>query len=319
MFWAKPKHPSNFYLGLLLGALSIRIGKSTFLFFNEGLSKSILQFGLTACFLIGPSLYLYIRSKVTTQSLRMPLFLIGLMITAFLIFGYYYSYEGFTDLWRNKIVRAIYYQWVLFIGLAGLLMRKIFKQALSDQSQLGKSEIMMINIWVGVFLIWLAYFTSHYTSYIVGAVSFSFILYLSIILFFVKTNRKEIPTLPKKKYANKRIPDLEAQQILRQVEALMQNEQLHRDSNLSLNKLATKLNISPHLLSQLLNDNLEKSFTQYINEYRIEEAKQMLINNGNLKIQTIAEMCGFNSNSTFYAAFKKINHTTPAEFVKMNK
>lgn len=317
LFWAKPKHPSNVYLGLLLGALSIRIGKSTFLFFNQGISKSFLQFGLTACFLIGPALYLFIRSRIEMKSNRLPKLLIGLMVFAFLVFGYFYTYESNPDFWRFKVVRSIYYQWIGFILLAGYLMKDTFQALLTKGKKLSSTQFMMLNIWIGVFLIWLAYFTSSYTSYIVGAVSFSFILYLSIVLIVV--NNRKNSSIKKEKYANKKIPVSEAETLLSQIETLMQEDQLFKDSNLSLNKLAGHLNIRPHLLSQLLNDNLEKSFTQFLNEYRIEEAKKMLIDNQNLKIQAIAEICGFNSNSTFYTAFKKITHTTPAEFIKRAK
>ncbi|WP_374108005.1 helix-turn-helix domain-containing protein [Tenacibaculum aquimarinum] len=79
---------------------------------------------------------------------------------------------------------------------------------------------------------------------------------------------------------------------------------------------AKKLNIRPQLLSQFLNNNLSKSFSQFINEYRIEEAKHLLKTHPNLKIEIIAEKCGFNSNSTFYTAFKKVTSTTPAKYIR---
>ena len=80
--------------------------------------------------------------------------------------------------------------------------------------------------------------------------------------------------------------------------------------------LAKALHIRPQLLSQLLNNNLNKSFSNFINEYRIEEAKRLLLEDSNLKIEVIAENCGFNSNSAFYTAFKKVTNTTPAKYLK---
>ena len=59
-----------------------------------------------------------------------------------------------------------------------------------------------------------------------------------------------------------------------------------------------------------------KNFSLFINEYRIEEAKRILDSKSKLKIEVIAEMCGFNSNSTFYSVFKKITNTTPAKYSK---
>lgn len=315
-----PRHKSNTYLGLLLLMLSIRIGKSTFLFFNSGLSKSILQFGLTACFLIGPFLFLYVRSKLGKDKARWPLYLLGILSAAFLIFGYNYSYESHPDLWRRHVIKGVIYnQWLVFIIMSGYLLKDVFKNLFDRNKKLSTDHFLMVNVFIGVSFIWLAYYTSSYTSYIVGALSFSFILYLSIFTIYIKNKKtkSEIDEKPKKvKYANKKIPGAEAISLLSQIEELMIQEKIYTDSTLNLNKLSNLLNIRSHTLSQLLNDNLEKSFSQFINEYRIEEAKRMLLDNEHLKIQAIAEICGFNSNSTFYTAFKKVTGTTPAEFVK---
>ena len=141
-------------------------------------------------------------------------------------------------------------------------------------------------------------------------------LYASVFVLLAYRNKKEItPASTKPKYANKKIEASEATQLLHKIEHLMAYEKLYTDPNLSLSKLAKKLTISPHLLSQLLNDNLNKSFMQFINEYRIEEAKRMLKTNQNLKMEIIAENCGFNSNSTFYTVFKKFTNTTPAKYL----
>ena len=67
---------------------------------------------------------------------------------------------------------------------------------------------------------------------------------------------------------------------------------------------------------KLINDNLHKNFTDYINEYRIEEAKQLIQDNSLYTIEAIGNQSGFNSKSAFYKAFKKITNTTPAKFKK---
>lgn len=52
----------------------------------------------------------------------------------------------------------------------------------------------------------------------------------------------------------------------------MNTEELYKNPNLKLSDVASRMNISAHQLSQLLNDNLGKSFSTYINEYRIDDA-----------------------------------------------
>ena len=74
------------------------------------------------------------------------------------------------------------------------------------------------------------------------------------------------------------------------------------------------MNISSHELSRLINENLNSSFTEFINEYRVEEAKQLIAINANYTIEAIGNQSGFNSKSAFYKAFKTYTGTTPAKF-----
>ena len=78
--------------------------------------------------------------------------------------------------------------------------------------------------------------------------------------------------------------------------------------------LAQKLNILPHTLSQLINENLGKNFSSFLNEYRIEAAKKMMQTHSYFSLDAIASECGFNSKSTFYSSFKKSTGTTPSKF-----
>jgi len=83
---------------------------------------------------------------------------------------------------------------------------------------------------------------------------------------------------------------------------------------MTMPKMAKRLAITTPKFSQLLNDNLNKSFSVFINEYRIEAAKKLLSSENPPKMDEIAEQCGFNSLSTFYSAFKKVTSSTPAKY-----
>src|ERR1041385_6999687 len=63
LFFTAKKNLSDYFLGALLIALSIRIGKSVAYFFDYNLSRTILQFGLTACLFIGPFLYFFVKTE----------------------------------------------------------------------------------------------------------------------------------------------------------------------------------------------------------------------------------------------------------------
>lgn len=320
LFFAQPKHLSNRFLGALLLMLSMRIGKSVFYFFNPELAKIYLQYGLYACFMIGPFLYLYVRSNTNQPPLRsywkiwLPVLFIGMVI-----FGFYYPYQEYINVWRRTIYRVINYEWLFFIGLSAYALRDTFRSIFIKKEPLDYAKTWLLSVFFGVFIIWLAYYTSRYTSYIVGALSFSFVTYLLGFLLVARKRRKAITPTEKAKYANRKIATAEANQLLQKIQHLMEKEELYKNSNLTLPLLAKQLHISPHLLSQLVNDNLQKRFTQFINEYRIREAQSQLRSATPLTMEALAEHCGFNSTSTFYSAFKKATNTTPARYLDENR
>lgn len=88
--------------------------------------------------------------------------------------------------------------------------------------------------------------------------------------------------------------------------------------NLGLESLASELNISTSFLSMLINKFSGQHFTDYINKFRIEQAKELLLNKEyqNYTIMSIGLESGFNSKSTFYSAFKKHVGSTPIQFKK---
>jgi YesN/AraC family two-component response regulator len=92
---------------------------------------------------------------------------------------------------------------------------------------------------------------------------------------------------------------------------------LYLKPNFSLEEAAKEMNVSKHVLSQYLNVMLGKSFTNLINEYRIEKAKELLEIESNLTVEGIGYDSGFSSKSTFFSTFKKITGKTPNEYQKM--
>jgi AraC-like DNA-binding protein len=80
--------------------------------------------------------------------------------------------------------------------------------------------------------------------------------------------------------------------------------------------LADKLDISPLHLSQVINENLGKSYFDFVNEYRVQETKKVLTSPEaeRFSILGIALDAGFNSKSAFYTAFKKHAGMTPTQF-----
>jgi YesN/AraC family two-component response regulator len=93
------------------------------------------------------------------------------------------------------------------------------------------------------------------------------------------------------------------------------------DPDITLEKLAESLNILPRDLSSLINRHFGINFYEFINRYRIEEAKQMLTSD-NYKATTITEIyleVGFNSKSVFYTFFKKLEGITPSQYRQVDQ
>ncbi|WP_077404794.1 helix-turn-helix domain-containing protein [Cellulophaga omnivescoria] len=317
LFFCKPLNSSNYFLGLLLAALSIRVWKSLFFYYNPDLSKNYLQIGLSACFLIGPFLYFYIKSKTTTYKQYRKSLVFQISVLTIVIFGVglLYPYTANIELWTTYFYTVINYQWLAYIVVSAFLLKSALKKITNKKEKLNYDDVWMLSVFFGVFIIWIAYYTANYTSYILGAFSFTFAFYLSGLLLFYKRKKDFITSEKKEKYSAIQLQKDEVQQIVNKIKFAFKEEELYKNPNLTLPILAKKINIRPQLLSQVLNNDLNKSFTQFINEYRIEEAKLLLKSKPNLKIDVIAEQSGFNSKSTFYTAFKKVTNTTPTKYI----
>jgi AraC-like DNA-binding protein len=93
------------------------------------------------------------------------------------------------------------------------------------------------------------------------------------------------------------------------------------NSELTLKSLADNLNIHPNILSKVINDGLDKSFSDFINEYRVNAIIDKL-HSGNydhITLLGISFECGFNSKTTFNRVFKNIKGITPLNYKKSIK
>ncbi len=310
------KRFSNYFLALLLLMLSIRIIKSVFFYFNPQLSNAFIQVGLSACILIGPFLYLYLKSYSKNGKSTWVIHVIP-YLTGITILGYIYPYVEHRAIWSQWIVKGIYLQWLLYIILSAKYIFHIVTK-IKEQEKLDSIDVWLLSIYAGVVFIWLAYSIGAYTSYIVGALSFSFVLYLVILLFAFRGNGGDSFYAEKEKYKNREI-DQETLTKIEQNFHLIAEKELFLNPNLTLEETAKALKVSKHLLSQYINEKLKKSFSSLINEYRIEKAKKLLQSENNYTIESLGYDSGFNSKSTFFTAFKKNTGKTPAEYQKSSK
>jgi AraC-like DNA-binding protein len=315
----KDRRLSDLFLGGLLLSLSVRIMKSVFLFFNPELFQLFVQVGLSACILIGPFLYLYVTNaqqedhKLKSQwwwYLTPPLIAIGWL-------SYYYPFTGPPNSW-GPFVGYIYTFWMLCILGAAFQLRGTFRKLLNRGVRLSSEEVWLLNVFGGVSLIFLAYRTSTYTSYLIGALSFSFIFYLSLLLWYYQKNRRAIAVDEPIRNTNPLLTEEEARSTMQQLSLLMEQDRLYLEPELTLVKLSRKIGIPGKELSRSIKMTTQENYSRYIAGLRVAEAQRLLASPGHahLKISAIAHDSGFNSLSAFNASFKQLTGLTPAGFRK---
>ena len=144
-----------------------------------------------------------------------------------------------------------------------------------------------------------------------------FLLFLALLAAAVYVYR-ERPFDRKKKSKDSPLHPHFSGACIKKLEHLMQGEKVYRDETISLQSLAERLSIKPHQLSQIVNEKLDRNFTDFINYHRIDEAKNILASpeGAERKKTSIAFDVGFNSMTAFYKAFKKYTGMTPSEYKK---
>jgi AraC-like DNA-binding protein len=95
---------------------------------------------------------------------------------------------------------------------------------------------------------------------------------------------------------------------------LMQTEKPHLNSEINLSSLSEQLNLSRHHLSQIINENFNTNFFDFINQYRIREARSIIKENPEISISEIIYTVGFSNRVSFNKAFKKHTGLTPSQF-----
>ena len=102
---------------------------------------------------------------------------------------------------------------------------------------------------------------------------------------------------------------------------LMNEEKLFKNPDLGRDLIADRLQISTGYLTEIVKATPEKGFIDYVNKFRVEEAKKMLSNPifDQFSINAIGMEAGFNSKSAFYRAFQKFTGNTPGDYKKKNK
>jgi len=118
----------------------------------------------------------------------------------------------------------------------------------------------------------------------------------------------------KVKYAKSKLPDEYSAYWTNKISTYIENEKVYLDPELTLGMLAERIGLPANHLSQIINTNLNTTFYDLINSYRIEEVKMLFLQKNGNSILDIALAAGFNSKTTFNTVFKRTTEFTPKEY-----
>lgn len=134
-------------------------------------------------------------------------------------------------------------------------------------------------------------------------------------VFAISGDYNDLLEKDKIKYKNSNLED--SNKLFKNIDNFVQKDELYLNPELKMNTIAKKLNKSIPYISQAINENTGKSFPDYINTFRIEQAKNKLLTIDTPDtIYAIAIDVGFNNKATFYNAFKKQTNMTPTQYRK---
>lgn len=122
------------------------------------------------------------------------------------------------------------------------------------------------------------------------------------------------------KYARSGLTPESSAAIRLELERFMHEKKPYLQSQLRLKHLSDETGIGIHQISQVINECFEQNFYDFVNTYRVDQAKALLLNSkfADFTYSAIGFEAGFNSKSAFYNAFKKVTGTTPAQYQALN-
>ena len=287
----------------------------------------------------GPLVYLYVKRVVSNEGFKRADFLLFVPSLLILILHAPFYFNK-TSKKIEIISNGQIYDYAIFPSFAiwpviGIMAFFAVYTYLSykDKREVGYKESIWLKWFIGsyvgfvfffflyVFLVNFGIMDAQY-DYLVDAVITIFIIalsYFGIVQPDVFNGTKPLKELiPFVKYKKTGLSELLSIELKEKLDKIMSTEKPYLNYDLRLNDIAEKLKVSRNQASQIINENYNLSFFDFINKHRIDEAVRLLLNNEemHLNITQIAYSSGFNSRASFYKAFKKFTNTSPTSYIE---
>ncbi|MEQ8629382.1 AraC family transcriptional regulator [Ekhidna sp.] len=286
--------PQNLWLGLILLAIGLRVGKSIFYFLLNDMAPFGLALGFLGLASIGPLVWMMVRHASGFRLENSWNFVIPVL-------GSVVCYIVSPSPWETYLYESATILMSIYLGFSWWYLVN------SDKSIYNSWNRRILIMATGV-LVALAYqhFADSMMDYAWGAIVAAVFLYWVFIQSF------RFGVFPKG------IAVTLPEQIVNQVRDAFENQKLFKEQGMNLQQFATKLEVPSYLVTRSVKQLYDRSFPETLNHFRVEEIKQMLLDpkKEHLKIESLAYDVGFVSPSAFYAAFKKYTGQTPTTYQK---
>ena len=146
---------------------------------------------------------------------------------------------------------------------------------------------------------------------IVWLTSGAFLLSGALIFLYLYMRKRRAasqkePELPQKEPSD--------EELMLRIRETMQSNKLFLNSNLKVSDLATLLGTNSRYISRCINVCENRSFSDFVNDYRIEYAKQLMVKNPKMKVGNAGTASGFSSEQNFFRIFKQATGQTPGDW-----
>ncbi len=312
------RHKANFFLSLYLLAFGLRIGKS--LFYNYFPIDSVIRNVFLAVLLaIGPSLWWYVFLRKQPQPQLAGKTYLWHYIPMFLFMALCWIIPNNS----GALARAIHYALIAHIfGYAAYALYWLRKADKKSGSHNDRKRDRWLRFFVLTNLTVVGIYVLIIQNIIPYYMGMAFLFSAVIIAFSIWwLQHPFLFNVEAEKYGQSTLAQDELVALSARLKRLMNTENLYLDPDLSLEKLSNKMGITSKRLSQVINQSEQINYSTFITRYRVLEAKKRLVayEYRHLKISAIAYDSGFNSVSSFNAAFKRITATTAVEYRNASK
>jgi AraC-like DNA-binding protein len=350
-------HVANRYLALLLLAISFSLIDEFFFqskYFIEYPHLIGLVWPLD--FLYGPLFFYYLRLLTTVdvkvasrrELKHFALFGIGiaLAIPTWLMSGedklallYNFPTEPSNSFSAAVVADSIasllaIIQMLIYLALSFHRLNLHQKMMADNFSNLEKVNLAWLRSLLLLFVVlWTLYLFDIFFSESLGmGDTFGIVLHICLVLMFFTLGFRGMRQHSIFHQPNERVPSIESVHLKYATSGLSREvspviaDSLHKcmlesrpylKNDLTLAELAELVGVSSHHLSQVINEQFERNYFDFINQFRVQEAEMLLLQSApKMSVLAIAMESGFNSKTAFYEAFKKRTGMTPTQFRK---